>query len=291
MKIYLAGPMRAYPEFNFPAFAAAAAYLRSWGHEVWSPHEHDLANGFDPTVELDETGSAPGFSFAEAMRKDLQIITMSDGIVLLPGWEKSTGARIERFVADTTNREVWLYHPDVGNVCEGHQDDPANLGELARTSPAPPWGLWLADPVVTTLEELADANASSAPAIRQFASGASRDADTEKLQFARFFDPLVVQRRAEYMHHHRHQADGSLREPDNWKLGQREGTGIPIQAFMDGLARHEHDAWMIHEYGEVFRPETGESVDLEDALCAIMFNAEGWLRRLLLEKRALVEDA
>ena len=34
--------MRGHPEFNAPAFAAAAADLRAVGHEVFSPAEHSV---------------------------------------------------------------------------------------------------------------------------------------------------------------------------------------------------------------------------------------------------------
>lgn len=39
---YLAGPMRGIPEYNFPAFYAAAAALRAHGLNVWSPAENDV---------------------------------------------------------------------------------------------------------------------------------------------------------------------------------------------------------------------------------------------------------
>ncbi len=40
-KVYLAGPMRGLPLFNFPAFADAAAKLRAQGYDVFSPAERD----------------------------------------------------------------------------------------------------------------------------------------------------------------------------------------------------------------------------------------------------------
>ncbi len=41
MNLYLAGPMRGIPGFNFPKFDEVAATLRFIGHTVFSPAEHD----------------------------------------------------------------------------------------------------------------------------------------------------------------------------------------------------------------------------------------------------------
>ena len=40
-KVYVAGPMRGIPEFNFPAFFAAADKLRGDGFAVFNPAERD----------------------------------------------------------------------------------------------------------------------------------------------------------------------------------------------------------------------------------------------------------
>ena len=39
-RIYLAGPMSGLPDFNYPAFHAAAAVLRAQGHYVENPAEN-----------------------------------------------------------------------------------------------------------------------------------------------------------------------------------------------------------------------------------------------------------
>lgn len=102
MKIYLAGPMRGIPEFNFPAVHSAAAVLRGQGHEVFSPAEKDNErHGTDISkgnIAGDEGLAAKvhGFNLREALAIDLEYICLhADGIALLPGWRNSKGATAE----------------------------------------------------------------------------------------------------------------------------------------------------------------------------------------------------
>ena len=93
MKLYLAGPMRGIPKFNFPAFATAAADLRVRGHEVWSPAENDVEDdGFDPTKDTAQP-------MRHYMARDVPAIFNSEAIAVLPGWRGSQGARLEVHIA------------------------------------------------------------------------------------------------------------------------------------------------------------------------------------------------
>lgn len=114
MKIYLAGPMRGYPEFNFPAFHEAAAKLRAEGHFVFNPAERDVERhgGIDISKgnELGDVAQAErehGFSRRDAMHDDLDFITKhADGIALLPGWQESEGANLE--LAAARFCQLWM---------------------------------------------------------------------------------------------------------------------------------------------------------------------------------------
>lgn len=104
MRIYIGGPMRGYPDFNFPAFDEAAGRLREAGHVVSNPAEVDRDLGFDETKnDLSE------FNVEEAMHRDFKAILDCEAIVLLPGWRESVGARSEAFVAETTGRALFQY--------------------------------------------------------------------------------------------------------------------------------------------------------------------------------------
>ncbi len=110
--------------------------------------------------------------------------------------------------------------------------------------------------------------------LREFTSGATRDQDTTKYDYEGFLSPLALTRFAAYMHEHRIQPDGSLRGSDNWQ------KGIPASSYMKSLWRHMMTVWRHHR--EV--PEE-ECESMEDALCGVIFNAQGYLHEIMKEKR------
>lgn len=84
MKIYVAGPMTGLPDFNYPEFNKAAAALRAAGHVVTNPAENPAP----------ECGSWLGY-----MRMSIAQVAAVDCVVMLGGWPRSRGARIEWLLA------------------------------------------------------------------------------------------------------------------------------------------------------------------------------------------------
>lgn len=131
---------------------------------------------------------------------------------------------------------------------------------------------------VTCVPLLVPANPAAPTAVRTFDTGASRDTETGKLDYEGFLSPRVLKRYAEFMHKHRQLPDGSLRDSDNWQ------KGIPRKVYMKSAWRHFMDWWRIHRSdGEIFK-----SADLEEAICALIFNAVGYLHEYL-KKRGVEE--
>jgi len=107
-------------------------------------------------------------------------------------------------------------------------------------------------------------------AIRKFASGATRDSDEDKPKYKSYLSPLAMLAYGKYMLEHQRQADGSIRDADNWK------KGMPTQEYAESLLRHYVDVWLILEgFEEQARAHW------EEALCGIIFNAQGLLHELL----------
>jgi hypothetical protein len=107
--------------------------------------------------------------------------------------------------------------------------------------------------------------------IRNFSTGATRSADRGKLDYEGFLSPLVLERFAEYMNAHTTQADGNKRESDNWQ------KGMPLDSYMKSGWRHFMDWWKEHR-----GIETSEGI--ENAICAQIFNLQGYLHEHLKKK-------
>lgn len=105
--VYLSGPMRGYPEQNFPLFREAAFTLRKMGWGIISPAELDIENDFDPSKE-----TVTPEQLYEFMARDIIELLRFEvkGIIMLPNWNESIGARAERTVAEALGKKVWHYH-------------------------------------------------------------------------------------------------------------------------------------------------------------------------------------
>jgi len=93
--------MSGIPQFNFPAFFAAAAALRTAGFEVVSPAEIDCKEDGDVALQSKNGDTVDAKrSWGDFLARDVKLIadTGIEGIVFLPGWSASKGAKLEAFV-------------------------------------------------------------------------------------------------------------------------------------------------------------------------------------------------
>lgn len=89
MKVYISGPMSGIKDENFPTFNAAARALRTLGYEVVNPAE----------FKVDVTGLEGKGRWVKFLKADIKALMDCDGIVMLPGWQKSEGAKLEHYNA------------------------------------------------------------------------------------------------------------------------------------------------------------------------------------------------
>lgn len=119
MKWYLAGPMSGIPQFNFPTFQRACEYLRGDGLEIVSPHEEDspemqkLAWASPDGVPHQKDPSAGVESWGEVLARDVRLVADEiGGIIFLPHWWKSRGARLEAFTGLLTQKQFAFFNPE-----------------------------------------------------------------------------------------------------------------------------------------------------------------------------------
>ena len=113
--------------------------------------------------------------------------------------------------------------------------------------------------------------------MRKFPGGATRSDDPNRLDYEGFLSPLVLRRYAQYLNKHQEQADGIMRDSDNWQ------NGIPRKEYMKSATRHFIDMWAGHR--QVW------DVDIEESCCALLFNVMGYLFETLREEATVVEDS
>jgi len=104
--------------------------------------------------------------------------------------------------------------------------------------------------------------------MRKFETGATRDTDANKLDFEGAMSPIALESLVAYMHRHRETSQGP-RASDNWQ------KGMPRDEYMKSMWRHFHEAWKLHRAGVV------DDRQLEDALCGVWFNVQGYLHELI----------
>ncbi|MGC3515507.1 DUF4406 domain-containing protein [Pseudomonas aeruginosa] len=90
-RVYLSGPMTGIPEFNYPTFNAEEKRIRALGYMVENPAVNMVYRG------------SPWETF---MRDGIKRLMDCDILALLPGWERSRGANIERGLAITFGMHV-----------------------------------------------------------------------------------------------------------------------------------------------------------------------------------------
>lgn len=92
--VYIAGPMRGFDAFNFPAFDEVRDRAMKFGYDVISPADIDRAAGDE------NSDNQPLFALRDFFALFfLKIAIDRPYIAMIPGWESSTGATAEFFLA------------------------------------------------------------------------------------------------------------------------------------------------------------------------------------------------
>lgn len=100
-KVYIAGPMRGIPEWNFPAFEQAEKRWIDKGWQAFSPAAMDKALGYDPNEPCVKE------HLQHVILADIAAIFAADAIALLSGWEKSMGVAVELSLAQFLSMPVY----------------------------------------------------------------------------------------------------------------------------------------------------------------------------------------
>ena len=113
--IYVAGPMRGYENYNFPAFDRCSRVLREQGWNVINPAELDKDTGkpmSDPMSFAPDTNYEDHEFMRKALRRDMvAICDQCTAIYMMSNWERSKGAKAEHALAKALGLSIFYEAP------------------------------------------------------------------------------------------------------------------------------------------------------------------------------------
>lgn len=108
---------------------------------------------------------------------------------------------------------------------------------------------------------------------RAFASGATRNTAEGKLDIAGALAPDLLVDFVTFLHGHRKQPDGTMRDAGNWR------RGFPKDDVFKSLTRHFFAAWSAHD-------QKADPEEIRKDLMAVLFNTFAYLDALKKEEKS-----
>lgn len=102
MYVYISGPMILHNDLNLKAFDDAEEKLRKLGHVVASPAVWSRMDKEEEVSPAERLKAYPRY-----LRRDFKYLLDVDAIVMLPDWQRSTGATFEMMAAFFLNIPVY----------------------------------------------------------------------------------------------------------------------------------------------------------------------------------------
>lgn len=110
---YLAGPMSGRPGFNYREFDRVSELLRQQGYPIVSPaeFEHEKERKVIAEASGTEDPADVGPAWEDCLARDVCVVAHPNcvGIILLPEWQDSRGARLETFVASELDKPLFEF--------------------------------------------------------------------------------------------------------------------------------------------------------------------------------------
>lgn len=98
--------MTGMPKHNFPAFDRMTKYLRDRGWDAINPADLDRSLGINEDSSVEATKE----KMELMVNTDYDLLKTCGSIVMLKGWERSTGARAEH--AQAVQRGFHIYYEE-----------------------------------------------------------------------------------------------------------------------------------------------------------------------------------